>query len=83
MVEKKKNAKKTDDKTTVKPVAKAVKKPVRVMVSEDALPAIEIAKIYNISSFDFFALKKKTGIDDKTLLTMSEFRDKYQKAMKR
>lgn len=83
MVEKKKNAKKTVNKTEAKTVTKAVKKPVRVMVSEDALPAIDIAKIYNISTFDFFTLKKKTGINNETLLTVSEFRDKYQKAIKR
>ena len=82
MADKKKDTQKTATKAEKKTVAKKAKKPVRVMVSEDALPAINIAKIYNISKFDFFALKKKTGITDNTLLTMSEFREQYQKAIK-
>jgi len=84
MADKKKNVKKTDEKTVEKPIVKAaVKQPKKVMVSEDALPAIEIAKVYNISSFDFFTLKKKLGISDDTLLTMSKFREEYQKIIRR
>ena len=71
------------DKNTKKTVAKATVKPVKIMVSEDALPAIDIAKIYNISTFDFFVLKKEAGIEDNTLLTMPEFRKKYQKIIRR
>ena len=82
MADKKKDTQKTATKAVKKTVAKKTEKPVRVMVSEDALPAINIAKIYNISDFNFFALKKKTGITDSTLLTMSEFRKKYQEAIK-
>lgn len=81
MANKKKDTQETAVKTAKKTVAKKTEKPVRVMVSEDALPAINIAKIYNISKFDFFALKKKTGITDDTLLTMSEFRKQYKKAI--
>lgn len=82
MADKKKDTQKTATKAVKKTVAKKTEKPVRVMVSEDALPAIKIAQIYNISKFDFFALKKKTGITDDTLLTMSEFRKQYKKAIK-
>lgn len=82
MADKKKDTQKTANKAVKKTVAKKTEKPVRVMVSEDALPAIKIAQIYNISKFDFFALKKKTGITDDTLLTMSEFRKQYKKAIK-
>ena len=82
MTEKKKNAKKTTTKAAIKPVAKVAEKPVRVMVREDALPAIDIAQIYNIAPFRFFAFKKKTGISDDTLLTMSDFKEKYQKVIK-
>lgn len=82
MATKKKETQETTVKATKKVAAKKVEKPVRVMVNEDSLPAINIAKIYNISKFDFFALKKKTGITDDTLLAMSEFREKYQKAIK-
>ena len=82
MADKKKNTQKTATKAVKKTVAKKTEKPVRVVVSEDALPAINIAQIYNISNFDFFALKKKTGITDDTLLTMSEFREQYKKAIK-
>lgn len=86
MTEKKKDTQKTATKAVKKTVAKKTEKPVRVMVSEDslpenALPAINIAKIYNVSDFVFYEMKKRAGITDKTLLTMPEFRKQYEKVI--
>lgn len=42
-------------------------------VQEDVYPAINIANIYGLSEFAFFMIKDAKGINDGTLITMSEF----------
>lgn len=42
-------------------------------VQEDVYPAINIANIYGLSEFAFFMIKDAKGINDGTLMTMSEF----------
>lgn len=70
-----------------KETKKAVVKPQRVqantqaqapVLKEDVYPAINIANIYGLSDFAFYMIKDKKGIDDGTLMTMSEF-ERYMK----
>lgn len=78
MAEKKtKKTKKIDtNRVLVQPKTKvAVRK-------EDVLPLIEIAEINQISSYDLFIIKKYANIDEGALLTQSEFKELYKKAMK-
>lgn len=79
MAEKKtKKTKKIDADTRV-----LVQPKTRVAVrKEDVLPLIEIAEINQISSYDLFMIKKYANIDEGALLTQSEFKELYEKAMK-
>lgn len=43
------------------------------VLQEDVYPAINIANIYGLSEFAFFMIKDAKGINDGTLMTMSEF----------
>lgn len=74
---KKKEEKKV--KTTIKSFAPIKAKPKKVVKQEDVYPAIDIVKQHNISSFDFFMIKKATGIEDGTLITLSDFQKYYKK----
>ena len=75
MAEKKKEIKKTEKK------AIAVLKAPSPVIQEDVYPAIQIAEILGISSFDFFIMKRAKNIDDDTLLTTSKFQKLYQEAV--
>ena len=78
MAEKKKNIK-TEKKIKIAP---SQPEPT-ILVKEDAYPAIEIAEMLNVSSFDFFRLKQDAGINENSFLTVSEFTDIYNKIIKR
>lgn len=75
MAEKKKEIKKTEKKATI---AQRAPSPV---TQEDVYPAIQIAEIFGVSSFDFFMMKNAQDLNDSTLLTMTEFQKLYQKTI--
>ena len=83
MTEKKTSKK---EKTVVKKAAAkpkintSVKKEVLV---EEKYPAIEIAKSLSISDFAFLIIKRQSGINDGTFLTIAEFRELYKKIIGR
>lgn len=64
-------------KKTAKPKINtpAIKKEVLV---EDKYPAAEIAKNLSISDFAFLIIKRQSGINDGTFLTIAEFRELYK-----
>lgn len=74
MVEKKKE----ETKKAVKK-AKAFVPKLEPKAKEDLYPAVQLAEILGISSFDFFMIKDTKNINDGTLLTMTEFQKLYQK----
>ena len=76
MTEKKKETKKTVAKKAVKAEANTqAQAPVQ---QEDVYPAINIANIFGISDFAFYMIKEAKGINDGSLMTMSEFQRYYQ-----
>lgn len=83
MTEKKTSKK---EKPAVKKAAKpkintpTIKKEVLV---EDRYSAAEIAKNLSVSDFAFLIIKRQSGINDGTLLTIAEFRELYKKIIGR
>ena len=75
MAEEKKETKKSVKKT------KAIVQPPLAVVQEDIYPAVQIAEILGIASFDFFMIKNAKNIEDSTLLTMTEFQKLYKEAI--
>ena len=75
MAEKKKETKKIEKRAIAAPKAPSP------VAQEDVYPAIQIAEILGVSSFDFFIVKRAKNIDDDTLLTMSKFQKFYQEAV--
>ena len=73
MTEKKKETKKTAAKK-----AQANTKALAPVQQEDVYPAINIANIFGISDFAFYMIKEAKGIDDGTLMTMSQFQKYYK-----
>lgn len=73
MAEKKKETKKTVAKR-----AQANTQAKAPVVQEDVYPAINIANIFGISDFAFYMIKEAKGINDGSLMTMSEFQRYYQ-----
>ena len=67
MAENKKNEKK------VKTVPSPVKKQPQAVAREKKYRAIELAKIYNVSDFQFLALKRAEDINESSFITMTEF----------
>lgn len=78
MADKKKITKKEEKETIKKKEVVSKVKPTRVLVKEDVYPAIEIAQILDISSFDLFRMRQELSITDGTYLTISEFQKLYQ-----
>ena len=84
MAKEKKETKKTVAKKTVSKVPKKVNKvqantqAKAPVLQEDVYPAINIANIYGLSDFAFYMIKDAKGIDDNTLITMSQF-ERYVK----
>ena len=76
MAEKKKETKKTVAKRAQ--TNTQAKAPV---VQEDVYPAINIANIFGISDFAFYMIKEAKGINDGSLMTMSEFQRYYQEVV--
>lgn len=76
-------ATKKEDKKSKRTITKAFtvkkEKPKVLAKQEDVYPAIDIVKQLNVSSFDFFMIKNATGIEDGTLVTMSDFQKYYKK----
>lgn len=72
MTEKKKEEK--TKKAAAKKVVLPPKTKAKVLVKEDVYPAIEIAKLLGISDYAFLMIKKAAGINDGTLLTITEFK---------
>ena len=89
MAEKKKETKKADAKKIVPTKAKA---PVKAIANtkanapvkqEEVYPAINIANTYGIPSFDFYMVKEAKGINDDTLITISEFQRYLKEVIRR
>ena len=78
MVEKK--DKKTEKVSISKPKAATAKKTV-VKKADKKLLARDIAKNFRISSYDFLIIKRQNGIDDDTVISVSEFKKMYQKLL--
>ena len=75
MAEKKKETKKIEKRAITAPKAPSP------IIQEDVYPAVQIAEILGISSFDFFIMKRAKNINDDTLLTTSKFQKFYQEAV--
>ena len=86
MAEKKKETKiKTVAKKTAKPQAQPkmqantrAQAPVK---QEEVYPAINVANIFGISSFDFYMIKEAKNINDNSLVTISDFQKYYQEVI--
>ena len=76
MTKEKKEEKKTAAKKA--PRVQADTKAKAPVLQEDVYPAINIANIFGLSDFAFYMIKEAKGINDGTLITMSEF-EKYIK----
>lgn len=72
--------KKKETKKAVKRVQADMQTPSPI-IQEDLYPAVQIAEILGISSFDFFMMKRAKNLNDSTLLTMSKFQKIYQEAV--
>ena len=57
------------------------KKVVEVQRAEQMFYAHEIAEILCIPTFEYYIVKSKNNIDDGALLTVSQFKEMYQKAI--
>lgn len=80
MAEKKKEVKKT---VTKKAPAKVqtntrAKAPVK---KEEVYPAINIAKTFGMSSFDFYMIKEAKKITNDSLITIPQFQKYYQEVV--
>ncbi len=77
--------KKEDIKTKVatKPIAKKVVKKVEQKAepkkTEQQFFAADLAEKMGMRSFDFFLIKRQTGLTDSTPITMSEMKELYDK----
>lgn len=69
MMKKKKVTKKAD---------KVEKPSAKVLVKEDVFTAKSIAELLDISSFDYYGIKKQNNINDDTFLTVKEFQEMYK-----
>ena len=84
MADKKKETKKTVAKTPVKAKVKRVQANTRVQApvkQEEVYPAINIARTFGISSFDFYMIKEAKKIDDNSLMTIAQFQMYYQEVL--
>lgn len=77
MVDKKTEEKKQETKAKI---AK-FKKPAKVEKAEGKSFAIDFAQKFGISSFDFLILKRQNNLEDTTPITVSEFKEMYQKVI--
>ena len=62
--------------TTTKP-----KKTTTHKKADKKLLARDIAKNFRISSYDFLIIKRQNGINDDTVISVSEFKKMYQKLL--
>lgn len=74
---------KTPPVTQSKITPQETKEAPEIKVVEPQQPAIMIAQLLNISSFDFFRVKQEAGLTDGSFLTISEFKNIYNKIIKR
>ena len=65
-------------KKATKKVDKAEKSSAKVLVKEDIFTAKEIAELLNVSSFDYYGIKKQNNINDDSFLTVKEFQKMYK-----
>ena len=68
----------------IKSIAKKEKKEEVVLVEQNQealLPAFQIAEILNMSSFEFFIIKRKNNINDNDLLTISQLKEMYKQTI--
>ena len=66
---------------TIKPKTTNAKKTTTVKKADKKLLARDIAKNFRISSYDFLSIKRQNGIDDDTVISVSEFKKMYQKLL--
>lgn len=58
------------------------RRPQKIKKEESKFFAKDIANKFNIPAFDFLIIKRKNNIKDTTSLTVSEFKEMYQKSIK-
>lgn len=77
MTEKKKTTKKTTTRVTATPKVQA---PV-IAKKEEVYPAIDVAHIIGMSDFDFLIIKRQKGINDGTLLSITQMQEYYDESI--